>query len=88
MPPPSAASRSTSSDSPQWCRRRLQGLRRGRLIGFLADWASQTGSAVTPAVASANALSVGICTPSMTESEILEVKRRMARRASSLPGIT
>ena len=34
------------------------------------------------------ALLPAICTPSTTESEIFEVNRRMARNASSFPGIT
>ena len=33
-------------------------------------------------------LSLAACAPSTTESAIFEANRRMARRASSLPGIT
>ena len=43
--------------------------------------------AVTPAASSALCLSVAACEPSTTESAILEANRRMARSASSLPGM-
>ena len=59
------------------CRRRFG---RGLGFGYGLEIGGDTGDL--------NCLSPAAAAPSITESEILEVKRRMARRASSLPGIT
>src|ERR1035438_5901475 len=67
MPPPKAASRSTSSTG---------------------EASAATASATGSGSSSAKALSPTRFTPSAAESAILDVKRRMARSASSLPGIT